>query len=110
MAGHGGGIAEDDELHAGTGDGNIHTAKVAEESNLSFIVGSHHRDEDDITLLSLETINGIHANQVAIRLEELPFLEQSSQILHLCPIRRNDTHIESLVEDTLLPYLLAQPC
>ena len=83
MAGHRRGITQDDEFHAGTGDGNIHTAEVAEEPNLSFIVGSHQRDEDDITLLPLETINGIHANQVAIRLEELPFLEQSSQILHL---------------------------
>ena len=47
MAGHRRSITQDDEFHAGTGDGNIHTAEVAEEPNLSFIVGSHQRDEDN---------------------------------------------------------------
>ena len=40
VARHGRSIAEDDEFHSGTGNGDIHTAQVTKEANLSFVVGS----------------------------------------------------------------------
>ena len=106
MTSHRRGIAQDDEFHAGTGDGDIHSAEVAEESDLSFIVGTHEGDEDDIALLSLEAIDGIHADETAIGLEELTLLEQATKILHLGTIRRDNAHIDALVEDALLADLL----
>ena len=41
VAGHRGGIAQDDEFHTGARDGHIHTSQIAEEPYLSLIVGSH---------------------------------------------------------------------
>ena len=35
------GIPKDNKFHSGTGDGDIHTSQVAEEANLSLVVGSH---------------------------------------------------------------------
>ena len=76
MVGHGGLIAKDNEFHAGAGDGDIHSPQVTEESYLPFIVGTDERDEDDIALLSLESIHGVDSDETAIGLEEFSFLHQ----------------------------------
>ena len=52
-------VAEDDEFHARPGDGDVHAAQVAEETNLSFIVGTDEGDEDDVAFLPLKTVNGV---------------------------------------------------
>ena len=106
MAGHGGGVAKDDELHAGPGYGHVHAAQVTEETDLSFVVGTDKGDEDDVAFLSLKAVDGVHADQVAVGLEELTFLEQPPQVLHLCPIGRDDTDIEAFVEDAGFADLL----
>lgn len=52
-------VAKDDQLHASSGDGYVHTAQIAEESDAAFVIASHHADEDDVTLLSLKTVDRI---------------------------------------------------
>ena len=106
MAGHGRCISEDNQFHACTGDGDIHPTQVAEKTNLAFVIGAHQRDENDIALLALETVNGVHAYQMTERPGPLFLLQQSAQILHLYPVRRNDTHVKAFLQDTLLTNLL----
>ena len=86
MPGHGGGIAQDDELHTGTGDGHIHAAQVTQEADLTIVVGTDKRDQDDVAFLSLEAINGVHTDQMAVGFEVLLLLQLPAQILHLSAI------------------------
>ena len=99
MACHGRGIAEDDEFHAGACDGHVHASEVAQETDLSFVVGTDEGDEDDVAFLALETIDGVDADEVAVRFEELAFFEKSAEVLHLCAIGRDNAHVEAFVED-----------
>ena len=78
------GIAQDDELHAGTGHGYVDAAQVAEEAYLAFVVGADEADEDDIALLTLEAINGIDCHQVAVGTQGGAAAELAAQVLHLC--------------------------
>ena len=68
-------VAEDDEFHAGTGNGYIHAAQIAQETYLAFIIAAHHRDEDDVTFLSLKTVNGVYADGFAYGTKCVIFLE-----------------------------------
>src|SRR5574344_2477646 len=106
MVRHGSRVADDNQLHAGAGDSHVHAAQVAQESNLSLIVGTHQTDDDDIPFLSLKSVHGIHAYQSAIRLEALLHPDELAQILHLCPVRRDDAHVQSLVQHPLSANLL----
>ena len=106
MTGHCGGIAENNQFHPGTGNGDIHSAKVTEKAYLPFFVGTYKGDEDDVALLSLKTVDGIDTNKTTIGLEELFFLKKAPQILHLSTIGGNDAHVKPLVKDSLLAYLL----
>ena len=99
MACHGGCIAEDDEFHTGACDGHVHAAEVAQETNLSFVVGADEGDEDDVAFLTLETVDGVDADEVAVRFEEFAFLEETAEVLHLCAIGRDNAHVEAFVED-----------
>lgn len=76
MAGERGDIAKDDKFHAGPRDGYIHAAEVPQEAYLSVLVGSYHRDEDNVSLLTLEAINGIDRDEPAVRFEELTLLDE----------------------------------
>ena len=55
-------IAQNDEFHAGTSDGNIHTAQVVEESDATFVISSYHRNQYHVTFLPLEPIHRIDRN------------------------------------------------
>ena len=68
MLRHGALIAQDDELHPGSRHRHIHTAEVLEEAYLSLVIGANEGDEDDITILSLEAIHRVHADETAVRL------------------------------------------
>ena len=83
MAGESVTVAEDDDFHAGTGDGYVHAAQVAEEAYLAFVVGADEGDEDDVALLTLEAIDGVDADEGAVGLEEVAALEAVAQVLHL---------------------------
>ena len=87
VARQGGGIAQDDELHAGTGDGYVHPAQVVEKPDLAVLVGTHQADEDYITLLSLETVDRIDRYRGTEGLEERVAPEQLAEVLHLCLVR-----------------------
>lgn len=64
-------VTNNDDFHTGTGDGHIHTAQVTQKTYLSFLVATHQRYYDDITLLTLKAINSIHRDETAERFEEL---------------------------------------
>ena len=106
MACHGGGIAEDDEFHAGAGDGHVHATEVSEETDLSFVVGTDEGDEDDVAFLALEAIDGVDADEVAVRFEELAFLEEATEVLHLGAVGGNDAYVEAFIEDAGFADLL----
>ena len=57
------------KFHARTRDGDIHSAQVAQETYVSFLVRAHKADDDDIPLLSLEAIDGVYGDE---RAEWLP--------------------------------------
>ena len=105
MLGHRLFVAQNDELHSGSRHRHVHAAKVFQKSDLALIVGTYQRDEDHVSFLTLETIHRIHAYQAAVRLEELILLDELLQILHLGTIRRNDAHINAVVQYSLLAYL-----
>ena len=98
-------VAQDDELHSGSRHRHVHATEVFQESNLAFIVGTYQGDENHVALLTLETIHRIHADQTAVRLEELIFLDEFLEILYLGTIRRNDAYIDSFLQNPLLAYL-----
>lgn len=67
-------VAQDDELHSGSRHRHVHAAEVFQESYLSLVVGTYQGDENYVSFLPLETIYRIHADQAAVRLEELILL------------------------------------
>ena len=99
------GITENNQFHACPCHRHVHASKVAQESDLSLFVGAHHRDDDDVTLLSLKTVNGIDADEMTIGFEELHFLDQLTNILHLCAVGGDDAHIDALLENALFADL-----
>ena len=46
-------VSQNHQFHAGTGDGDVHAAQVAEETDPAFVVGSYETDHDHIAFLSL---------------------------------------------------------
>ena len=106
MAGKGVGGTYDDKFHAGAGHGYVHAAQVAEKAYVAVVVAADKGDDDDVALLTLETIDGVDGNQVAEGFKKGSSLDESPEILHLCAIWRNKTYVNALVEKTLPPYLL----
>lgn len=54
------GIAHYDELHPCPRYGNVHSPQVAEKAYLSLIVGAYKRYDNDVALLTLESVNGVY--------------------------------------------------
>ena len=100
------GIAEDDELHAGAGDGDVHAAEVAEEADGALVVVAHHADDYHVALLPLEAVDTIHRNLMAERAEELLPLEQATDEAHLRTIGRDDAKVDALVLNAAEAYHL----
>ena len=98
-------VAQDDELHSGSRHRHVHAAEVFQETYLTFIVGTYQRDENHVSFLSLETVHRVYADQAAVRLEELIFLDELLEILHLGTVRRNDAYVDALAQYPLLAYL-----
>ena len=87
MARHGRGVAQDDELHAGTRDGDIHAAQVAQESDVAVGIVAHQRDDDDVALLPLEAVDGAHGDVALETAEIMLHLEQAADEARLAAIR-----------------------
>lgn len=98
-------VAQDDEFHSGSRHRHVHAAEVFQKSNLSLVVGTYQGDEDHVSFLPLETIYRIHADQAAVRLEELILLDEFLEILYLGTVRRNDAYIDSFLQNALFAYL-----
>ena len=98
-------VAQDDEFHSGSRHRHVHATEVFQESDLSLVVGAYQGDENHVALLPLETINRIHAYQAAVRLEELILLDEFLEILYLGTVRRNDTNIDSFLQNAPFAYL-----
>ena len=105
MLGHRVLVAEDDEFHTSPRHRHVHTTEVSEEAYLPLIVGTNQGDEDNISLLSLETIHRVDAYQTTIGLEEVILLDELLEILHLRTIWGNDAHVDTIVQYSLLAYL-----
>ena len=68
------GVADDDEFHAGAGDGYIHAAEVVEEAYGALVVVAYHADDDDVAFLSLESVDAVDGDlPVEVAEEFLPF-------------------------------------
>lgn len=105
MAGEGSNRTDYDELHAGTRHGHIHAAEVAQKADVAFVVASHKGDDDDVAFLALKAVDGVDGDEMTERLEEWCPLDKATQILHLCPVRRYESYVYALVEETLSAYL-----
>ena len=101
MAGQRGRFAQDDKLHAGTGDGYVHAAQVAEESYLPLVVGADEGDEDDVALLPLEAVDGVRREQVSDGAQDGALADAAAQVLHLGTVGRDDAEVDALVADAV---------
>lgn len=106
MAAEGVGIADDDDLVAGAGDGDIHAAQVAEETDATAVVGAHHGEDDDIPLLPLEGIDRVDGDLLSERPEKGVALDELAQQTHLRLVGRDDTEVDALVLDAVRANLL----
>ena len=97
VAAEGVGIAEDDELHAGAGDGDIHAAEVVEEADGALVVVAHHADNYHVAFLPLEAVDAIDRYQLAERAEEFLPLEQAADEAHLGAIGGDDAEVDAVV-------------
>ena len=106
VSGEGVGVAEDDEFHAGAGDGDVHAAEVAEEADGALVVVAHHADDDDVAFLPLEAVDAAYGDLPAEGAEEfLPF-EQASDEAHLGTVGGDDAEVGAVVEDAFHAYHL----
>ena len=71
---------------------------------MSIGVVAYQRYYYNVTLLPLETINGIDGQQMAERLEENILLYKMTQIVYLCAIWGYYSDVYALVENTALAY------
>ena len=97
-------IAKDDEFHSRTGDCHVHSTEITEKTYLPIIVAAHKRDDYHIALLPLKSIHRIDRDEMTEGLEILTLADKPTKQLHLCSIRRNYSHVDTLIEDTLLAY------
>ena len=105
MGGHGAGVAENYEFHAGARYRHVHSSQVAQKTYLPLVVRPHERNEDDVALLPLKSIHGVHRYAPPERFQALALLHEAAQILHLRPVGRYYAHVDALVEQPLLAYL-----
>ena len=89
MAGEGWGIAEYDKFHAGPGDSDIHATQVIEKPDVAVFVGTDEADENDISFLTLETVDGVNGNKAFQGMKEAVVLDELADVLHLHPVWRD---------------------
>ena len=106
VTGKRGGISQNDEFHAGTGDCHVHPAEVVEESDVPVCVGSHETDEDYIPFLSLKPVHGVNGDELFQRLEEAVPFDQLTDILHLYPVGGYQPEINSFIQHPFYPDFL----
>lgn len=63
-------VSQDDQLHAGTGDRDVHTTKIVQETDISLIIGTDQADHDHIAFLSLEAVHRVYGDQSPERFEK----------------------------------------
>ena len=100
-----GGVAQYNQLHAGTRNGYIHAAKVVQKTDSTLIVASHHRNQDNITFLTLEAIDRIDRNLAYEWLEETALLYEFAEQLHLALVGRDDAEVDAVVQDAFDAHL-----
>ena len=99
-------ITKNYKFHSGTCYCHIHSPKVVQETYLSFFICPYKTYQYNITFLSLETINGIDCYKLPIWLEPCVLTYQQPEILYLSLIRRYNTYVNTLVEETFTPYFV----
>lgn len=62
-------MAQQDQFHPGSGHGYVHPAQVVEKSDVSFLIGADHTDDDDVAFLALKTVYRVDGDRLTERLE-----------------------------------------
>lgn len=95
-----GSIAENDEFHAGSGDGDIHAAQIVQETDIAFFVGTDEADENDIPFLSLKTVDGVDGDEAFQGMKEVVAFNELADILHLHPVRGDQPEVNAFFQDS----------
>ena len=99
-----GDVADDYQFHAGASHGYVHSSQVAQESDVSLLIASHERKDDDVAFLPLEAVDRIDRYTLAEWPEEVETPNHFSKIAGLRPIRGDDADVEMFIEKALFPY------
>ncbi len=55
-----GAVADDDELAAGAGEGDVHAARISEEADFTFTVRADEADDHGFFFASLKTVHAVY--------------------------------------------------
>ena len=99
-------ISQNNELHSSTSNRHIHTAQIIQETDLSVLIGTNQTNQNHIPFLTLKAIHGVYRDVVTERFKESILLDQLTEVLHLCLVRRNETEIDTLVQQAFLANLV----
>lgn len=85
MAAKRAGGSDEEKFHAGTRERHIHPPQVGQETDLSLIVGPDQRDDHNIPLLPLKSIDRVHRNPLAERPQSVVAPHETAQ-KHTCAL------------------------
>jgi len=91
------GITYNDKFHLSPCDGDIHATEVTEEAYGAVIVVAHHAYHDNITFLTLESVDGIDCDTTTVSLEEIVHFKEPTYESRLRLIRGYDTKVGELI-------------
>ena len=84
------GVTDNYEFHSRTSDSHIHTAQVAQESDVVVLVVSHHADNYNVAFLALKSVNGVSTDVATQWVEETLRTYHTAQQTDLPAIGRYD--------------------
>ena len=58
-------MSDEYKLGASSGDGYVHAAQIAKETDISSFVSTHETDDDNVALLALKGIDGVDRDDLA---------------------------------------------
>ena len=92
-------ITYDNKFHAGTGHGDIHTTEVAQESDVPVGIVAHEGNNDNITFLTLETVDSAHGDVALEFAEVVLHLEQAADETRLTAVGGDDAEVDAFALD-----------
>ena len=95
-----GGVPDDNQFHACSCDCNVHSSQVAQEAYVAVGVVAYEAYYYDITLLTLEAVDGADADMAAQATEVVLQAQQASYEASLTAVGGYDTEVDAFVLDT----------